>query len=90
MEAPMVNDPPTNSKQKQLSRQFNARLPLLTHNQINELAAVHGLTKTQVIILAVDRLTRDLGEALEEANKDVRRLKTVARIAPHINLGQED
>ena len=44
------------SAQNPTSSQFNARLPQLTHAQINDLAATHGLTKTQVIILAVDRI----------------------------------
>jgi hypothetical protein len=78
------------STQNPSSSQFNARLPRLTHSQINDLAAIHGLTKTQVIIVAVDRLARDLDAESLEANVDVRRLKTVARIVPHLDLGQED
>jgi hypothetical protein len=81
------NDPEVQIKP---SSQFNARLPQLTHSQINNLSTVHGLTKTQVIIVAVDRLARDLNAESAEANKDVRRLKTVARIAPQFDLGQED
>jgi hypothetical protein len=72
------------------SSQFNARLPQLTHEQINELAKTHGMTKTQVIIVAVDRLARDLLSENPVAQKDVQRLKTVARIAPQFDLGQED
>ena len=72
------------------SSQFNARLPQLTHTQINNLASQQGLTKTQVIILAVDRLARDLIMSYLEANKDIRRLKTVARIMPQFDLGQEE
>lgn len=72
------------------SSQFNARLPQLTHSQINELAETHGMTKTQVIIVAVDRLSRDLASASLAAQKDVRMLKTVARIVPQIDLGQDD
>lgn len=72
------------------SSQFNARLPLLTHDQINALSEDYGLTKTQVIIVAVDRLARDLEYESTEAHKDVRRLKTVARIAPQFELGQEE
>lgn len=71
------------------SSQFNARLPQLTHEQINELAREHGLTKTQVIILAVDRLQRELKAESAEARKDARMLKTVARIAPQFDLGQD-
>ena len=75
-----------------MSKQFNTRLPELTHQQIDTLSQAHGLTKTQVVILAVDRFVRDLESALksEEAEKDVRRLKTVARIAPHLDLGQDN
>ena len=72
------------------SQQLNVRLPKLAHDQIDELSEVYGLTKTQVIILAVDRLTRALAAESEEARKDARRLKTVARIAPHLDLGQEE
>ena len=72
------------------SSQFNARLPQLTHGQINEVSEVHGLTKTQVVILAVDRLVRDLMAESVDANKDMRMLKTVARIVPTFELGQED
>ena len=86
----MPNESKSGEKEKVTSRQFNARLPQLAHDQINALAREHGLTKTQVIIIAVDRLARDLHAESTEANKDVRRLKTVARIAPHLDLGQED
>ena len=72
-----------------MSNQFNARLPQLTHDQINELTHAYGLTKTQVIILAVDRFCRELNEESEGAEKDVKRLKVVARIAPHVDLGQD-
>ena len=71
-----------------MSQQFNARLPKLTHDQINDLSGAYGLTKTQVIILAVDRLTRSLTDEDEAAHKDLRMLKTVARIVPNIDLGQ--
>lgn len=76
-----------------MSKQFNTRLPELTHEQIDALSQAHGLTKTQVVILAVDRFVRALDSAHEgesqEANRDVRRLKTVARIAPYLDLGQD-
>jgi hypothetical protein len=71
------------------SRQFNARLPQLTHAQIIELSDAFGLTKTQTIILAVDRLARELQAQSAEAERDARRLKTVARIKPEFDLGQE-
>ena len=71
------------------SGQFNARLPSLTHDQILQITKIYGLTKTQVIIMAVDRLTRDLKSESSKAEKDLRMLKTVARIAPQFDLGQE-
>jgi hypothetical protein len=86
----MSNKTSSESAQNKSSSQFNARLPQLTHAQINNLAAVHGLTKTQVIIVAVDRLARELDVESPEANKDIRMLKTVARIAPQFDLGQEE
>jgi hypothetical protein len=73
-----------------MPQQFNARLPELTHEQINTLSKAHGLTKTQVIILAVDRFARALADQNEEVQKDIRMLKTVARIAPHLDVGQDD
>ena len=39
------------------------------------MAEFHGLTKTQVIIIAVNRLARDLDAGSGEADKDIRRLK---------------
>ena len=86
----MSNKISSESAHNKSSSQFNARLPQLTHTQINNLAAVHGLTKTQVIIVAVDRLARELDAESVEANKDVRMLKTVARIAPQFDIGQEE
>ena len=85
----MASGSTRDSERSQTASQFNARLPRLTHTQINRVAADHGLTKTQVIILAVDRLLRDLDAQSVEADKDLRRLKTTARIAPHIDLGQD-
>ena len=72
------------------SSQFNARLPKMCHRQIEKISKTQGLTKTQVIILAVDRLARDLLAESIETEKDVRRLKTVARIVPEFDLGQEN
>ena len=80
----MPNDAPSTSKQ------FNTRLPQLTHSQIKSLSNLHGLTKTQVIIVAVDRLARDLKAESPEADKDARMLKTVARIVPEFDLGQDE
>lgn len=71
------------------SNQFNVRLPQLTHAQIGTLTEVYGLTKTQVVILAIDRLTRQLEGGSPEAEKDARRLRTVARILPEFDLGQD-
>ena len=56
-----------------MTTQFNTRLPQLTHDQIGDIAREYGLTKTQVVILAIDRLCRDLnpnaadGRAITEA-----------------------
>jgi hypothetical protein len=86
----MSNTPSSDSLQNKSSSQFNARLPRLTHTQINNLVESHGLTKTQVVIVAVDRLARDLDSESLEAEKDVKRLKTVARIVPQFDLGQEE
>ena len=72
-----------------MSQQVNVRLPKLTRDQIDNLSETHGLTKTQVVILAVDRLTRALAGESETARKDLRRLKTVARIVPDLDLGQD-
>ncbi len=72
-----------------MSKQFNARLPELSHDQIDKLARDYGLTKTQVVILAVDRFARELEAKTEDAQKDVKRLKVVARIAPHLDVGQD-
>ena len=72
------------------SNQFNARLPVLTHSQINELSTFHGLTKTQVVIIAIDRLSRDMIQGSSDQNKDIKMLKTVSRIVPEFDLGQED
>lgn len=86
----MSKEVSSDSLRNKSSSQFNARLPLLTHTQINNLAEVHGLTKTQVVIIAVDRLARELDAESLSANKDVRMLKTVARIVPQFDLGQEE
>ena len=86
----MSVDTSSDGPQTKGASQFNARLPQLTHTQINDLVQAYGLTKTQVIIVAVDRLARELFAESESAVKDVRRLKTVARIVPQFDLGQED
>lgn len=80
---------PADTQKRATSSQFNARLPQLTHEQIDLLVQEFGLTKTQVIIVAVDRLARDLKFESDDADRDVRRLKTVARIAPQFDLGQD-
>jgi hypothetical protein len=90
MEEKMTKRTSQDQENKTVSSQFNARLPLLTHDQITRLADSYGLTKTQVIIVAVDRLARDLKAESSQAGKDVRMLKTVARIVPQLDLGQED
>lgn len=40
-----------------MNEQFNVRLPGYTLEQIDLLCSTYGLTKTQVTILAFDRLT---------------------------------
>ncbi len=42
------------------TKQFNARIPQITQQQIDKIARLTGMTKTQIIILAIDRLARDL------------------------------
>lgn len=84
----MSKDSPRGQKNETTS-QFNTRLPQLTHDQISQITEDYGLTKTQVIIIAVDRLARDLKAESAAAQKNVRMLKTVARIAPQFDLGQE-
>ena len=86
----MPKDDLADKRNVSTSSQFNTRLPLLTHDQISQIKNDYGLTKTQVIIIAVDRLARDLKAESAEAQKDVRMLKTVARIAPQFELDQDD
>lgn len=40
-------------------KQWNGRLPMLTHRQIKALAAQHGLSESDVIAVAVDRFARE-------------------------------
>ena len=40
------------------TERFNARIPKLTANQIERLADKLGLTKTQLLIVAVDRMAQ--------------------------------
>jgi hypothetical protein len=42
------------------TKQLNTRIPEITQEQIDEIANEYGLTKTQILILAIDRLSRDL------------------------------
>ena len=86
----MADPAHSTDESRNTAAQFNARLPKLAHDQINALVQEYGLTKTQVVILAIDRFSRELSAQAEDAHKDVRMLKTVARIAPHLDLGQED
>ena len=48
------------AESKNTFSQFNTRFPLLSHEQIFQITKDYGLTKTQVIIMAVDRLARNL------------------------------
>lgn len=43
-----------------IREQFNVRLPVFTLETIDLICETYGLTKTQVVILAVDRLARDI------------------------------
>ncbi len=38
------------------NKQINVRLPYHTHEQLGRLATMLGMTKTQTLILAIDRL----------------------------------
>jgi len=40
-------------------RQWNGRLPILTHRQIKALARMHGLSESQVVTIAVDRFAQE-------------------------------
>jgi len=42
------------------NKPLNVKLPSNTHACIDQLVSTYGMTKTQIVILAVDRLTRDL------------------------------
>ena len=57
------------------TKQFNARIPALTQEQIDQIADEYELTKTQILILAIDRLSRDL---YPKGDND--RAKTEARL----------
>lgn len=48
--------------------QFNVRLPGMTTEQIELLQQTYGLTQVQVVILAIDKLTRELNP--ERGNPD--------------------
>jgi predicted DNA-binding protein len=41
------------------TKQFNVRLPKLTQAQIKALEEATGMTVTQILIAAIDRMTRD-------------------------------
>ena len=40
--------------------QLNIRIPPLTIQQIDKIVKATGMTKTQIVLLAIDRLTREL------------------------------
>lgn len=44
-------------------KQINARLPQATHEQIERIQQATGMTVTQVLIMAVDRLAQSLNSA---------------------------
>lgn len=41
------------------TKQFNTRLPESTLEQIEQIAKRTGMTKTQVLILAIDRMAKE-------------------------------
>ena len=51
---------------------FSARLPELTHRQLEAISEAQGLTKTQIVLLAVDRFARQLQAEDEDATRDAR------------------
>lgn len=57
------------------TKQFNTRIPEMTQEQIDQITDEYGLTKTQCLILAIDRLSRDL-----YPKGDNRRAKTEAML----------
>jgi hypothetical protein len=65
------------------TKQLNTRIPEITQEQIDQIADKYGLTKTQILILAIDRLARDL-----YPNGDNVRAKTEAALLSQ--SGNED
>ena len=53
-----------------MRRQFNVRLPGLTQNQLSELVTMTGMTTTQVVILAIDALYRQLTVEANDAYRN--------------------
>jgi hypothetical protein len=43
-----------------MTKQINIRMPELTRQQLVDLAAMTGMSTTQLVIMAVDRLHREL------------------------------
>ena len=43
-----------------MTKQINTRLPELTQSQLSDIAEIHGLTITQIMIIAIDRLHTQL------------------------------
>ncbi len=60
------------------TKQFNTRIPQITQEQLDQIIDKYGLTKTQVIIMAIDRLSRDL-----YPKGDNTRAKTEAALLAH-------
>ena len=48
--------------------QLATRLPYFTKEQIELIQETYGMTKTQVLILAIDRLTQDLNPESGDAD----------------------
>ena len=60
-------------------QQVNVRLPSISIGQIESIAETHGLTKTQVLILAIDRLYVGLEGSGPHQKSALRRLLKDAR-----------
>ena len=69
-----------------MRRQFNVRLPDLTQGQLNEMVAMTGMTTTQVIILAIDALYRQL---TTETNDTYRNQQKSSVSSPSSTVAQD-
>lgn len=51
------------------TKQFNTRLPEATVQQIEQIAQQTGMTKTQVLILAIDRMAKEQKKGKQSEGK---------------------